>query len=349
MLNVGEGTGEHMGREQSSSDDVVEPLSTAPPSFSVQARGFDDTETATRLATLVGQIIRGLGRHIGLQTLDGVTIAFDYDQALLELDRGYESSHQLQATKSHVYGVAMTPSVIREGELKSHIFVRAPILLPLLDKADEEGVRTAIHVLAHECGHVEVTKQFDQCFPKVILQRQLPLLDSLRWDTIFAVWDEYAVTWIVATFGADQTAGYNQTLLTDLQTLDDRNNELIRAYRIHGNVDQILSEVYRNCGNLLKFGGYCIGNLRGRETHWREHDDLASVIVGHWFEPFFESLSEACSGLADKYGEWTDMDAFLSISSILDELVCRAGLNVTAQPDGGAYVDIPFTIQTMPE
>lgn len=338
-----------MGREQSSSDDAAGPTSTAPPSFSVQARGFDEAETATRLATLVGEIIRELGRHIGLQTLDGVTVAFDYDQALLELDRGYDSAHQLQATKSHVYGVAMTPSVIREGALKSHILVRAPILLPLLDDADKEGIRIAIHVLAHECGHVEVTKQFDRCFPNVILQHKLPLLDTLRWDTIFAVWDEYAVTRIAASFGADQTDGYNQTLLADLQTLDDRNNELIRAYRIHGNVEQILSEIYRSCGNLLKFGGYCIGNLRGKDIHWRERDDLTSVIVSHWFEPFFQSLSEACSGLADRYGEWTDMDTFLSISSILDELVCRAGLNVTAQPDGGAYVDIPFTIQTMPE
>jgi len=338
-----------MAREPSSSDDEAESTSTAPPSFSIQARGFAEAEIATRLATLVGEIIRALGKHIGLQTLDGVTVAFDYDQALLELDRGYDSSHQLRATKSHVYGVAMTPSVIREGKLKSHILVRAPVLLPLLDDADEEGIRTAIHVLAHECGHVEVTQQFDRCFPNVILQRQLPLLDTLRWDTIFAVWDEYAVTWISAPFGTDPTDGYNQTLLADLQTLDGRNNELIRAYRIHGNVEQVLSEIYRNCGNLLKFGGYCIGNLRGRDAHWRERDDLTSVIVGHWFEPFFQSLSEACSGLADMYGEWTDMDAFLSISSVLDALVCRAGLNVTAQPDGSAYVDIPFTIQTMPE
>lgn len=337
-----------MEHDQSSCDDVAEPLSTAPPSFSVQARGFAEAEAATKVATLVGEIIRALGRHIGLQTLDGVTIAFDYDQALLDLDRGYDSSHQLQATKSHVYGVAMTPSVIRDGELKSHILVRAPILLPLLDDADEQGIQTAVHVLAHECGHVEVTQQFDRCFPGVILRRQLPLLDTLRWNTIFAVWDEYAVTWISAPFGADQTDGYNQTFLADLQTLDDRNNELIRAYRTHWNVEQILTEIYRNCGNLLKFCGYCIGNLRGKNIPWPGRNDLTTVMEGHWFEPIFQRLSEACSGLADSYGEWTDMGAFLSISKILDELVCRAGLNVTAQPDGGACVDIPFTPQTIP-
>ncbi|MCF8977946.1 hypothetical protein ALQ04_200047 [Pseudomonas cichorii] len=338
-----------MENDQSSDDNIIEPASTAPPSFSVQARGFDDTETATKVATLVGKIIRELGRHIGLQALDGVTVAFDYDQALLDLDRGYESSHQLRATNSHVFGVAMTPSVIRHGELKSHILVRAPILLPLLNDADEEGIRTAIHVLAHECGHVEVTRQFDQCFPGVLLRGQLPLLDTLRWNTIFAVWDEYAVTWISAPFGTDQTDGYNQTFLTDLEALDDLNNKRIRSYRTHGNVDQILSEVYRNCGNLLKFAAYCIGNLRGKNLAWQERDDLTSVLKEHWFEPFFQRLIAACAELAESYGEWTDMDAFLSISNILDDLVCRAGLLVTAQPDGGAYVEIPFTHQTLPE
>jgi hypothetical protein len=337
-----------MENDQFSDDNIIGPASTAPPSFSVQARGFDDAETATNVATLVGKIIRELGRHIDLQALDGVTVAFDYDQALLDLDRGYESSHQLRATNSHVFGVAMTPSVIRDGELKSHILVRAPILLPLLNDADEDGIRTAIHVLAHECGHVEVTRQFDQCFPGVILRGQLPLLDNLRWNTIFAVWDEYAVTWISASFGADQTDGYNQTFLADLKALDDLNNELIGAYRAHGNVDQILSEVYRNCGNLLKFGGYCLGNLRGKNIPWRERDDLTSVLQGHWFEPIFQELSDACAELAESYGEWTDMDAFLSISDILDELVYRAGLRVTPQPDGSAYVEIPFTLQTLP-
>lgn len=337
-----------MENDQSGDASVEESVSTAPPSFSVQARGFDDAETATKVATLVGKIIRELGRYIRLQSLDGVTVAFDYDQALLDLDRGYESSHRLQATNSHVLGVAMTPSVIRDGELKSHILVRAPVLLPLLDDADQEGIRAAVHVLAHECGHVEVTRQFEQCFPGVILRSQLPLLDTLRWDTIFAVWDEYAVTWISASFGSDQTDGYNQTLLADLKALDDLNNKLIRAYRVHGNVDQILSEVYRNCGNLLKFGGYCLGNLRGKNIPWRERNDLNSVLQGHWFEPIFQQLSDACAELAESYGEWTDMDAFLSISNILDDLVCRAGLHVTAQPGGGAYVEIPFTLKTLP-
>lgn len=61
-----------MEHDQSSCDDVAEPLSTAPPSCSVQARGFAEAETATKVATC--EIIRALGRHIGLQTLDGVTI-----------------------------------------------------------------------------------------------------------------------------------------------------------------------------------------------------------------------------------------------------------------------------------
>ncbi len=336
-----------MDQPTSGANSLEEMVSTAPTSFNVQARGFADTETATRLATFVGETIRALGKLISLQSLDGVTIAYDYDQALLELDRGYETSHQLKATNSHVLGVAMTPSVIREGQLKSHIFVRAETLLPLLDPNDEAGIRLAVHLLAHECGHVEVTQQFERCFPGVLLRGQMPLLETLRWDTIFGVWDEYAVTWIAANISSDPTASYNQALLTEVGAFDERNNAFIRDYRWHSNVDQILSEIHRSCGNLLKFAGYAIGNLRGKNLSWRDSEDLASVLTGHWFEPFLQALCDACEGVASNYGEWTDMEDFKTISAVLDDLVCRAGLFITEQEDGGAYVHIPFTDETM--
>lgn len=59
-----------MENDPSGVGSVEESVSTAPPSFSVQVRGFDDAETATKVATLVGKIIRELGRYIRLQSLD---------------------------------------------------------------------------------------------------------------------------------------------------------------------------------------------------------------------------------------------------------------------------------------
>ena len=64
------------------------------------------------------------------------------------------------AAKGPGLGVAMTPAVIRDGKIKSHMLFNAGILLPLEDEKNE-FYEQALHTLAHECAHVEVTARFD--------------------------------------------------------------------------------------------------------------------------------------------------------------------------------------------
>ena len=101
---------------------------TAPPSMPVCVRAFDSVERATDFANLLAEYARELSRWINLERLDGFTVADDYPQALLELDRGYESSNRLTPTDEHAIGVAMTPAVIRDGTIKNHILINAAVI-----------------------------------------------------------------------------------------------------------------------------------------------------------------------------------------------------------------------------
>lgn len=54
--------------------------------------------------------IRYISKYINLERLDGVTVAFEYKEALNTLDRGFQPSEPLIATSSQeIVGVAMTP------------------------------------------------------------------------------------------------------------------------------------------------------------------------------------------------------------------------------------------------
>lgn len=323
--------------------------SKMPQQFGVQARGFNDAETATRLATVVGHAVRKLGDTFDLSGLDGVTLAVDYNQALLDLDRGYETSYKLTATNSHVVGVAMTPGVLRDGVLKSHIVLNANNIWPLIDQNDAEGRDNAVHILAHECGHVQVTSAFDNCFPNVLLrQKNSPLLEQIHWKVILPVWDEFAVTSLSAGFGASQTESYENTFINDLAEADERSNKLLLKYQEHGSVDQILSEIYGCYGNLLKFAAYHLGNLDGVGVRWQDSQKTASVLKDHWFLPYFERLEAACIEIAKSYGRWENTDSFMLIADIIDDLVERAGLLIERMDDGRLWVDIPYTPETDP-
>ena len=64
-------------------------------------------------------------------------MAYDYEQALLELDRGYPASIQLTPSKDRVIGVAMSPGVLRDGLYKRHLVFHARYVLPLQEPEHE--------------------------------------------------------------------------------------------------------------------------------------------------------------------------------------------------------------------
>lgn len=313
---------------------------TAPENLGVTARGFSTEENAREVGTAVRECVILLSRHFDLSALDGVTVAHDYVQALSSLDRGYKTNHRLTPSDGHAVGVAMTPSVIRDGALKSHIVFNAHIVAPIA-RRDPESIQLPLHVIAHECAHVEITKKFDEAFPNVLLrQRYGDAREAFRWQVILACWDEYAATRLSANFGEDPTDGYEETFLKHLAEALPKSHASIRAYRLRGNLDQVYAEVYGVIGDLLKFAAYSLGNADGRGAEVAGRAGLAAALVDHWFEPFFKRLHDACRAIAGQYGKWPDKTSFEVIGDIADEVIALCGIRHRYLEGGQLYLDI---------
>lgn len=330
-------------------DDTAEelPPPTAPESISVTVRGWGDEESAPRLAHFVAEVAREFSRCIDLANLDGLTLAGDYAQALAELDRGYETSFVLTPSDDIAIGVAMTPSVIRDGHLKSHIVLNANLAAAMMDQ-DHELHRTSIHTLAHEAAHVEITAAFDRCFPNVLLRaRRANLHDHCRWEVILACWDEYAATRISATFGEDPTDGYEQTFITSLAETRESANRLIRAYRRHGDHGRIMGEVYGEYGRLMKYAAYHLGNLDGHGIDLQARARTIGAMEGHWFTPYLERLQAGLRDLWSEFGRWSSTQPFEAIGDIADDMVREGGVRVSNEGEGRVRIDVPFTPDTI--
>lgn len=281
--------------------------------------------------------------------LDAVTVAGNYPLALSSLDRGYEARSALTASSEFAQGVAMTPAVLRNGQIKNHIVLNAAFLVPLEDEAHDDWAR-AVHTLAHECAHVEVTKVFDSSFPNTLLKPVAgDMWDALRWQIIEACWDEYAASWLAAPFGRDPTDDYEQTLLDILAGTEAKANAAIIAYRIHGDHARIAQEVYGAYGNLMKFASYQLGNLTGRGRKLSELPRTQCALSTHWFAPYCMQLEAALDAVKVDYGRWVDKGTFEKIGDIADQLVRDRGLSMRRMVGGFVYVDVPFTAATMPD
>jgi hypothetical protein len=253
------------------------------------------------------------------------------------------------ATLDHdqAVGLAMAPAVIRDGVLKVHIVMHAGLAVGLMDQGSEL-YQLALHALAHECAHVEVTAKLDAAFPGFVLQhRHSDLHENLRWQSITACWDEYAAACISAPFGQDPTSEYEATFLTVLASARDNANELIKAYRLHGENGRIMGEVYSCYGDLMKFACYHLGNMAGRDLSLEELPETKAALEGHWYKPHFGRLKALCEELAAEYGRWRNTSKFEAIGDLADELVRDGGLTVV-HSDDGLHIDVPFTSETMP-
>lgn len=119
-----------------------------------------------------------------------------------------------------------------------------------------------------------------------------------------------------ANFGEDPTDGYEETFLKHLAEARNRARAFIRAYRLHGSLDQVYAEVYGAIGDLLKFAAYTLGNADGRRAEVAERANLTAALTRHWFEPFFKGLHEACRAIGEQYGRWADKVSFEAIATL---------------------------------
>lgn len=314
---------------------------TAPDNYPISIRAFGDEDASVRLGRTVGDFVSGFSRVFDMSSLDGVTIAGDYGAALAELDRGYETNFSLTPSDRDVIGIAMTPSVLRDGALKSHLMFDAGFVAHLLDPQDP-SFPLAVHIVAHECAHVEITAAFDRCFPDILLRsKQADIHQQLTWQVIFACWDEYAATRRSAPFGEDRTQDYQTTLLEALSYTRERADAEILGYRTHGDVDEVLCSAYGHYGQLLKLSAYLIGHMDGVGLQLSDLPETRAALESHWFRPFFEDLAVACRAIHDQFGSWTDQAAFEALGDLVDRVLESGGLFLTPMEDGLLHVDVP--------
>lgn len=314
---------------------------TLPENLNVCLKGFDSGEVATRLGEILGAYLRELSKVFDLSGLDGITVATDYTKALQNLDRGYESNYQLTPSEGNVVGIAMTPCVIRDGRLKSHIVLSAAITEGIND-VNGEKIQQFLQTLAHECAHVEINHKFDAAFPSTLLQHQYAD-ERLRFrqDVSLACWNEFAATCLSAKIGQNVSAWYEESFLGKLNEAKSLASESIGAYLKHKNHLRVFSEVAEQYGQLLKLSAYYLGNLSGHGADPFSQEELSKRISGQWFEPFLKKLYDALQAIYLEHGAWKDQSQFEIIGDLAEDLLANSGITFHYSSDGALQFYFP--------
>lgn len=316
----------------------AELATTMPIGLTVTVHGINAPDIEPLLAEAVRVVVDRLGQELDLRTLDGVTVAADHGAAIQELDRGLAGLRTPGVTSGNAIGVAQTVNVVRHGLLKSHVFLGLVAAAPLILTDRSPG--TAIHTIAHECAHVEVTAAFERCFPGHLVNRNLGALSEIRWDFALGCWDEYMVTRICATWGADATKDYETLFLDALADFPAQADEALRAFNEHGNRLTSLMGVLRAYGVLMQRAAYHLGNLDGHRRSVVDFPRTLDVLDSHWLGPYIRQFHQTLRETADGYGKWKDEAPFMTLATQYEDMLASLGVKYEQRAYRELWIDL---------
>jgi hypothetical protein len=324
--------------------------STLPTNLSMHLLGFQSKEDAEKLGEIVGSFLRLFGTFLNLERLDAVTVAYDYDTALKEVDRGTVCQEVTATNDTFARGVGMAVRVLRKGQVKSHIVVAAGLMNSLRSENDP-NYQLAIGLLAHEAAHVHDSLMQDLAFPGVLLQRSTGFREGILLQMAQVCWDEYAACRLSTRIGDDkQLAWFEETFCSFAEEVRERTNKHIQQYRWHGDLNKLVPQVVAEYGALLKYAGYFLGHLDGLGLSIEKDAPKANEIINRkkYFTPIFEELVACLKSIWATYGHWPGLQIFDPLKNVADKLLQAGGIEIEDRASGAAYVRVPFSPETMP-
>ena len=327
------------------------PPTTIPPTLTLTAIGFGDPALARELGRAVIETITLLGSFMNLAKLDGVTLAVDYDAAIAGLDRGLEGLRPLDRTNTEeMQGVAMSPAVMRDGDVRTHLLFDAAMLIHLiLPEASDEERSAAIGIIAHECAHVEITSQKEAAIPGARFGTPIEGYErAIMFQVAEVCWDEYAACRISAPFAHQQNIQHASTTKACLETARVQANAAIRSYRIHGNIDRLVAEAGPPLCRPVKAAAYLLGGMDGEELGWDAFDEIRQAAERSDYWPLFDRLHAILRDLWDGRESWSaSLTTFEPLEHFAKAVFASGGLHFRSRGDGTCRIDVPFTVETI--
>jgi hypothetical protein len=233
----------------------------------------------------------------------------------------------------------MTPAVLRNGIAKAHMVFHAPFITPLMG-GDEKLQRQAFSLLAHEGGHVEGIKHLETAFPGRMF-RPTKVNNHFLFQVAESIWSEYCACRISAVFGEEQTAIYENSLVSVLNIASERANAAIWEYRFHGDLEKVIQEAGNYICQPLKIGAYLLGHLDGLKLDLSAVPAAESAIRDTQYQRCMMDLRDALRGLWSRLGCWSDVAEFDVVERIACQTMAERGMIFRNLADSSLYLEIP--------
>lgn len=287
--------------------------------LSVSLKGFNDENLAKSVGNTLLSCFNQLNEHIDISRLELISVGYsdeDYTSLLSEFRKGLISTND-----SIAVGAGMT--VISDPkDLTFRIFFSGLGIGGLIKKHydnDDSFLNGSIHTIFHEFMHVYAGTELYTNYPELLTTiTPKNIHQKLKWKTILSCWDEYRVCSLCATFGEDPEENY-RSILKD--TLNDFEENVAQAKLDKSDWGILLTRIYSEIHNLLKYSSYYLGTCVGFDIDYTETDFYKNEIAKSWFCKYFDRLANVLKEIDLSFEEQKyEIDIFSNISDILVDI-----------------------------
>jgi hypothetical protein len=315
------------------------------PDFPLTLSGFDTEEHAYAVWYAVRNYLNIYGRVMNLEKLHQMSIAYEYEKALSDVDQGTKTGHVLTPTKDEfALGIAMAAPILVHNVPYIRLVMHAGILDGLTDP-ESESFDYARYVLAHECGHIHDLSAHDKAFPGLLLQKQVSNRNAILFGIAYSCWAEYVACRLSARFANEQqTKWLEGTFCKALEVVRVRGKEALLQYQRDRDITRLQSFICDRYGQTMKYASYLIGHVAGAGQQLEEVAPSAIEIVKRkiFFTPIFERLQVLLNEMWECYPNWSSLSVYDPLQSLAEEMLRIAGIKLETMEDGCLYVHVSF-------
>jgi len=321
------------------------PPTTIPANLGLTVKGFNDPKVAKQFGRSVLEAVSVFGSFMDLSRLDGITVAMDYDAALAEIDRGMDGLRPLSRSNTEMQGVAMSPAVMRDGEVRTHLIFDAAMLVPFVHaEATKDEKADSLAIIAHECAHVGITARKEAAIPEARLGTRIAGYErALTFQVAEICWDEYAACRISARFAPRQQATHADTLQAVLPSARPDADAAIRSYRFHRDIERLLDESVPPLIQPIKAAAYLLGAMDGDGASWVDLPETRTAMKDAGYGELVDRLHEILRQIWQSQDEWEPtLEVFEPLQIFVKDVLESAGLILRSKSDGSCWVEVPF-------
>lgn len=323
-------------------------LPTLPASFAVQIRGWENEDEARRFGEEISAWVYEFSKYRDLCRLQSVVIAWDYPEALANIDTGDAMPVAARTQNEYGQGGAMAVTLKQNDELWSSVVIWTPLVRELVD-SNHPDHKLAVLTLAHELVHVEDQRIFESTYPggwQSAKARDAREAEMQR--IVNPCQSEYSAQRRSACFAPESGMELMDMLENAMRDVDEQITKARRAYRWHGDVERFWETARERLAFLFQAIGYAIGH-----ADYIANDGAISADLAQQFKNKEQRIAElpqgwlldACRDAVQPFfslQEWRDMSIYDELEKVLERLLNLYGVYTSVRSER-LYLDMPYS------